>query len=126
MVLKERIPLPNGLALEVWDRSRPIAADTVKVELLARVPVKVKVSHFPDRKQYDRFVGAAGPEVRYEYRLERTFVAGNAATAVFAELLATFKKDALPYLSKPDFGQRLVRARSREIAGQPSRRPAGN
>ncbi len=126
MVLKETTPLPNGLMLEIWDRSRSIAADTVKVELLARIPVKVEPSHFPEREQFERLVAAAGPEVRYEYRLERTFVAGNAAETVFAELLNTFKKDALPYLSKPDFAQRLVRARSREIAAQSYRQPAGN
>ncbi len=125
MVLKEKTLLPNGLELEIWDRSRSIAADTVKVELLARIPVKVEAIFFPAKEQFDRFVAAAGPEVRYEYRLERTFVARNAADAVFAELLNAFKKDALPYLSKQDFAQRLVRARSREIAAQPNRRPAG-
>ena len=34
MQLFEHIPLPNGLVAEIYDLSRPIAADTTKVEMV--------------------------------------------------------------------------------------------
>ena len=44
MILIEKIPMPNGLTVEVWDKSVSIAADTSKVALLIRVPVELRPS----------------------------------------------------------------------------------
>lgn len=105
MVLVEEIPLANGLTVEVWDKSRSIAPDTTKVELLIRVKVELKPSYFikPDHCGLVRKI--MGPETFFEYTKERTFVNNKEKEAVFQQLMDTFNKDALPYLSKPTFPQ---------------------
>jgi len=39
MTLMEKIPMPTGRTVEVWDKSVSIAEDTTKVALLIRIPV---------------------------------------------------------------------------------------
>jgi hypothetical protein len=41
MMIVEKIPMPNGLTVEVWDKSVSIAADITKVELLVRIRVEL-------------------------------------------------------------------------------------
>ncbi|MGZ3578673.1 MAG: hypothetical protein ACXWMJ_01095 [Syntrophales bacterium] len=45
MILIEKIPVPNGLTVKVWDKSVSIAADTTKVALLIRIPVDLRPSY---------------------------------------------------------------------------------
>ncbi|HYA12925.1 MAG TPA: hypothetical protein VEF33_01165 [Syntrophales bacterium] len=103
MKLVEEIPLANGLKVEVWDESRPIAADTTKVELLIRSKIELKSSYFTKPEQFELVSKVLGPEIFYEYKKERPFVSNNKKDLVFQELLDNFKKDSLPYLSKPIF-----------------------
>ncbi|MGV8081645.1 MAG: hypothetical protein AB2L22_16485 [Syntrophales bacterium] len=119
----ENVKLSNGLVLEVWDLSRPIAADTTKVELYIRVKVTFHESHFDDPGHYDITRRVFGPEGVYEYRKERTFVSNAGREAVFAELLGGFRTDALPYLERPDFPRRFSLNRYREILQNPWKYP---
>ena len=103
MRLVEEIPLSNGLKVEVWDKSISIAADTTKVELLIRIKVELRSSYFTKPEHLELVRKVLGPEIFFEYKKERPFVNNKKKDAVFQELLDAFKKDSLPYLSKPIF-----------------------
>lgn len=121
MNLVQEIPLPNGLVMQVWDRSRSIASDTTKVELRVTVPVAVTEGHFNDPEQFQRVIEVFGPQIAYEYTKERTFVSTPDSRKVFDELLEDFRRDSLPYLSRSDFPARLARSKLREILRHPHR-----
>jgi len=103
MKLVEEILLPNELMVEVWDKSRPIAADTAKVELYIRIKVALKPSYFIKHEHFELVRRIYGQEILFEHSKERTFVNNREKEAVFQELLNTFKKDLVPYLSKTVF-----------------------
>ncbi|HOG07791.1 MAG TPA: hypothetical protein PLD71_06355 [Syntrophales bacterium] len=117
--LVETTVLDNGLTMEVWDRSRPIAADTTKVELYVRVPVRLERDFFPGDEAFDVVRRIWDDPIVYEYVRERTFVGNDAREAVFAELLAAFRAHTLPYLGRPDFARGLALARYREYLNNP-------
>ena len=103
MELVENIPLPNGLTVEVWDKSASIAADITKVALLIRIRVELQRSYFTEPDHYELVRKTMGPEIVFEYKKERTFVKDKDKDFVFQELLNNFKKTSLPYLSKSSF-----------------------
>ncbi|MGA3206748.1 MAG: hypothetical protein ABSE05_02865 [Syntrophales bacterium] len=103
MALVEKIPMPNGLTVEVWDKSVSIAADITKVALLIRIRVELQPSYFTKPDHYGMVRRIMGPEILLEYKKERTFVRDREKDVVFQELLDNFKKTSLPYLSRPSF-----------------------
>jgi len=103
MKLLEEISLANGLKVEVWDKSISIAADTIKVELLIRSKVELKPFYFTKPEHFELVRKVLGPEIFFEYKKERPFVNNKKKDVVFQELLDAFKKNSLPYLSKPIF-----------------------
>jgi len=119
MKLVETIALPNNLALKVWDKSRRIAQDTTKVELVITIDVVVQKEYFSDPEQYDMVVKTFGSSITYEYRKERTFVDNRNRETVFRELLEDFKRDSLPYLARPHFPSRFARSKFRDILQHP-------
>ncbi len=111
----EEIPLPNGLKVEVWDKSRAIAADTAKVELLFRIKIDLKPSYFIKQEHFEIVRHIMGPEIFFEHRKERAFVKDRDKDTVFQEMLDGFRQDSLPYLSKPKFPQSFALSRYWEI-----------
>jgi hypothetical protein len=101
--LVEEIPLPNGLKVEVWDQSIPIAVNTSKVELLIRIKVELQLSYFIKPEHFEIVREIMGPEIFYEYKKQRPFVNNKEKDAVFRELVDTFKQDSLPYLARQKF-----------------------
>jgi len=49
--LIDRVPLENGLTLEMFDRSRPVAGDRWLVSFEARIEVKVRREYFPKQSR---------------------------------------------------------------------------
>lgn len=111
----ENLSLPNGLSMDVWDVSRQIAADTVKVELIIKMDVAFENSYFEEEDHYLKTRRVFGPVGNYEYRKERTFVHNAETETVFRNLLDDFKKDALPYLAKDEFPRKFSQSKYREI-----------
>jgi len=126
MNLREEIRLPNGLEAKIWDASRMIAADTASVVLVVRVPVAVKREYFEEAADCEKTIRVFGPEIVFEYRNERTFVAAGEREALFDEFLAAFKRDVLPYVSKEHFPERYVLSKHREIVKDPWKYPAAD
>jgi hypothetical protein len=126
MNLREEIRLPNGLAAEIWDASRMIAADTANVVLVVRIPVAVKRDYFEEQADWVKTRRVFGSEIVFEYRNERTFVPAGEREALFDEFLVAFKKDVLPYVSKEQFPGRYVLSKHREIVKDPWKFPAAD
>ena len=103
MVLVEKISMPNGLTVEVCDKSVSIAADITRVALLIRIRVKLQPSYFTKLDHYELVRKIMGPEIFFEYKRERAFVRDKEKDVVFQELLDNFKRNSLPYLSKSSF-----------------------
>jgi hypothetical protein len=121
MRLIETIPLENGLAVEVRDNSRLIAADTMKVELLFSVAVPLNPSDWECPAHYEIVRKIFGDAPRFEYPAGRSFVRSAAVEAVSLELRDAFRRDSLAYLSRPDFPRRFVLSKYREIESNPYR-----
>jgi hypothetical protein len=102
-MLVEEIPLPNGLRVEVWDQSIPIAENTTKVALRIRIRVELQPSYFIKPEHFEIVREIMGTEIFYEYKKQRPFVSNKEKDAVFRELVDTFKQDSLPYLARPKF-----------------------
>lgn len=106
--LIEEIPLPNGLNVEVWDLSIPIAANTTKVELLIRIRVELQPSYFIKPEHFEIVRKIMGPEIFYEYKKQRPFVNTKEKDAIFRELVDIFKQDSVPYLARPNFPHKFA------------------
>jgi hypothetical protein len=119
MKLFEQIPLANGLTAEVYDLSRPIAADTTKVEMTIKIRVELLPEYFTETAQFGQTRAAFGPEIFFEYRMGQSFVGNEEKDHVFRTLLETFKRDSLPYLSSPKFSARFAQSKYREILQNP-------
>jgi hypothetical protein len=115
----EKIPLFNGLTAEVYDLSRQIAADTVRVELMIRIPVTLRPDDFDEPSQYEKTRAILGEEIYFEHRMERSFVGKNQGGDVFRTLLENFKQASLSYLSTPKFRNRLAASKYQEILQNP-------
>ncbi|HQH16221.1 MAG TPA: hypothetical protein PKZ86_03720, partial [Smithella sp.] len=105
MRLIEAITLPNGLILEIFDLSRSIAADTVKVEISFQTKISLKESFFINAEDYLQVRNVMGDELSYEHTLERTFVSKDNEDSVRIELINTFKNNSLDYLATVNFAQ---------------------
>lgn len=115
MDLYERIELPNGLVLVIWDNSRQIAGDTTRVELVAQMEVAFEPGFFPRREDYDKLVRTLGTTGLFEYHKTRPFVKAAEKEIVYQDLLAAFKKHTLPYLSQDIFPCRFAVAKFRDM-----------
>ncbi|WP_245605476.1 hypothetical protein [Thermodesulfobacterium hydrogeniphilum] len=105
----EKIQLDNGLTLEIWNYSRKIAGDRWLVGLLIQVGVSPEEVHFSNREYYQMFLEKTDGRVYYRYRKERTFVPEDQVESLFSTMKENFLSAALPYLSHPDFRDRLIK-----------------
>jgi hypothetical protein len=119
MKLIDVIRLPNGLKAEIYDNSRAVARDMVKVVFIARVRVEVKEEYFDRRADYEMTRKMFGEDVLFEQMNERTFVPLPDQDRVFGEFEDQFNKDALSYLSRPHFPARFVLSKFRDIEKNP-------
>jgi len=119
MRLIEAITLPNGLILEIFDLSRFIAADTVKVEIFFQTKISLKESFFANAEDYLQVKAVMGDELSYEHTLERTFVSKDNEDSVRRELINTFKNNSLDYLAAMNFAQKMALSKLRDIKSNP-------
>ena len=119
MELLEEIKLSNGLTLQIFDLSRAIAADTVKVELSMQIKINLETSFFANTSDYDQVKNIFGDELTYTHKAERTIVSKGNEDDVREELISTFKNNLLNYLSAANFSQKLALAMLRDIKKDP-------
>ncbi len=119
MKLIEEIKLKNGLDLKIFDLSRSIAADTVKVEISIQTNVSLEESFFINTEDYVLVKNIMGDELAYEHTLERTFVSKKNEDLTRQELISTFKNNSLEYLSAVNFAKKMALSKLREIKSNP-------
>ncbi len=121
----EVIELTNGLKLEVWDFSLKIAGDRRQVALVCRIEVDLDHDFTPkndqDRMAVNELTAVVGPTLNYIFRNERNFIAADRKDSIWREMLETFKKDSLAYLSHPLFAYRLVLSSFAKLKKDPFR-----
>ncbi len=115
--LFSRHHLDNGLNLEFWDLSRPMAGDRWLVVLEARIAVAVDAATLPaDLKgQEPEIIRALGPQIIYAQRDERTFVDAGELSATLQEIEARLLTLAPSYFAHPEFAGRFIRKRFAEF-----------
>jgi hypothetical protein len=119
MKLIEEIKLANGLKLKIFDLSRPVAADTVKVEISFQAKISLKKSYFTDTQDYDQVKNIMGAKLAYEHKLERSFVPKENEDAIRDDLINTFKNNSLNYLAAVNFPQKLALSMLKDIKNNP-------
>jgi hypothetical protein len=119
MKLIEEIKLANGLKLKIFDLSRPIAADTVKVEISFQTKIDLKESYFAAPQDYAQVKNIMSDELTYERKMVRSFVSDKDQDSVREDLISTFKKNSLNYLSSVNFPQKLALSMLKDIKNNP-------
>jgi len=108
--------LNNGLTLEFWDHSRPIAGDRWFVLLEVRIAVRIRPDTLPPelREQADRVKEALGDEIIFSHKNERNFIAATEAPKILQEMQERFLDMAPGYFGHPDFAARFIRGKFSE------------
>jgi len=119
MKLIEEIELSNGLILKIFDVTRAIARDTVKVELYFQTRIALQESYFSADDDCEQVKKCMGTELTYEHKLERSFVSVKEEDSTRAELISTFKNNSLNYLSSPAFPRKMALSALRDIRNHP-------
>jgi hypothetical protein len=107
-----KMKLENGLTLELYDRSKPVAGDRWQVSFVARMEVAVKPEYFegedaPD-VPFEAIRAAVGEKATYHYEKTRNFIAKTEKDEVLQGLKERFLDANLGYLSSPDFPHKLI------------------
>ena len=119
MKLIEEMKLDNGLNLKIFDLSRTIAADTVKVEISFQTKIPLKESFFTENQDYIQVKNIMGDELAYEHKLERSFVPRENEDSVRDDLINTFKTNSLDYLASVNFPRKMALSMLKDIKKNP-------
>ncbi len=109
--LRSRYPLKNGLTLEFWDHSRPVAGDRWVVILETRIAIPVRAETLPLEMQAhaEQVARALGAEVIFSQREERNFIAASEVPSVLKDMRDRMIALAPGYFAHADFGPRFIR-----------------
>jgi len=118
----EKIKLDNGLTLELYDRSRPVAGDRWLVSFVACVEVGLKREYFTGpltpHIPFEDIRKAVGDKAHYHHEKTRNFIAETEKDEVFRGLKERFLDANLVYLSSPDFPRKLILRQYQRAQGQ--------
>ena len=110
--LIETITLPNGLILELWGKSSPMAGDRWLISLLAKMEVPVLPEYFSTldkgEQAYRDLLAAYGDPVIFTQEKNRHFVDEKDTNDVLAGICQRFKDNLLSYLGNPRFASLYV------------------
>jgi hypothetical protein len=109
--LLDRHLLKNGLTLELWDHSRPVAGDRWFVCLAARIAVPVQAETLPPEliAHAAAVLEALGEEIIFTHREERNFIAASEAPILLQDMQDRILTLAPGYFGRPDFPGRFIR-----------------
>ncbi len=118
----DKIKLENGLTMELYDCSRPVAGDRWLVSLAARIEVEVRPEYFeginsPD-DPLDAIREAVGDKATYRHEKTRNFIAKTEKDDVFKLLKERFLAASIGYLSSADFPRKLILRQYKQAQGQ--------
>ena len=107
----ETVALANGLTLELYDRSRPVAGDRWLVCFMARIVVPVEPRFFDEKSagiSLDAVRESVGSHALYVREKKSNFVDAKEKNKEFEKLKGDFLKTSLGYLSHPGFPAKMV------------------
>ena len=108
--LVHRQPLPNGLTLELWDHSRPIAGDRWYTLMETRIAIPIKKYLPPDLKpRANQVVGALGEEIVFSRQEERNFIGTDELADIIREMEDHMLQLAPGYFGHQDFPAKFIR-----------------
>jgi hypothetical protein len=122
--LLSRQALNNGLVLEFWDLSRPLAGDRWQVVLEVRVPIPVTAGTLPPdlSPQLDQVIAALGQNLLFTKQEVRQFIPAGEVAGLLQQIEAQLLASLKAYLGHPDFAPRLIRKRLDEHRERQGRR----
>jgi hypothetical protein len=101
--------LPNGLTLELWDQSRPVAGNRWYTCLETRIIIPVRPNLPPELKpRADQVVEALGEEVIFSRQEERNFIAASEFPAIFQDMQDRMLELAPGYFGHRDFAAKYI------------------
>lgn len=111
-----RRSLPNGLLLELYDRSRPMAGDRWQVILEVSVPIPVNEAALPAdlKERAPEVIAALGPEIIFTQQEIHHFVDAREVSALLQEMEKRLLQGLSDYLGHPDFAGRYIRKKFAE------------
>ena len=111
--LPSRHALDNGLFLEFWDLSRPVAGDRCQVVVEVRVAIPITADLLPPdlRPQLDRIISALGENPVFAQQEVRNFVAAGEVSSLLKQIEERLLASLGDYLGRPDFPGRFIRKR---------------
>lgn len=111
-----RQALPNGLVLELYDRSRPMAGDRWQVILEVRVPIPVNEASLPAdlKERTPEVIEALGPEISFSQQEIHHFIDARQVPALLEEMRERLLEGLSEYLSHPDFAGHYLRKKFAE------------
>jgi hypothetical protein len=103
--------LDNGLTLELWDHSRPVAGDRWFVSLAVRIAIPVRDQMLPPELsgQAAAVLRALGEEIVFTRKEERNFIAASEAPVLLQDMHDRIMALAHSYFGRPDFAGRFIR-----------------
>jgi hypothetical protein len=109
--------LDNGLTLEFWDHSRPLAGDRWFVNLEARIAIPVRAETLPAGLQAQAVlvVEALGEEINFSQQEARNFIAASEAPGLFQAMQDRLLALAPAYFGHADFAARCIRKKFAEL-----------
>ena len=119
--LLDIVSLKNGLTLEFYDASKPVAGDRWLVSMVARVEVEVKPEYLMALDATDALLNdiraVVGDNTAYRHEKVRHFIAETEKDEVLEGLKQRFLDANLKYLSSPDFPRKLILKKYQEAQG---------
>lgn len=108
--------LANGLILELWDHSRPVAGDRWYVSLSTRIAVPVRADTLPPELKAlaEQVVTALGDEIIFTRKEERNFISAAEFPVLLQEMQDRVLKLAPGYFGHPDFAAKFIQGKFAE------------
>ncbi len=103
--------LDNGLTLEFWELSRPLAGDRWQVVMRARVAVQVNRETVPPelKDRLSEVISSLGPEIAFIKDEVRNFIDASEKPKLLKDIEAQLLSSLRSYLGHQEFAPRLIR-----------------
>jgi len=112
MILFDKIPLKNGLTLELWETSKEEGLGLWTVSVIARCKVEIKKEYFEEiglgLEWYRYLIKAKGNYIVYQQQKKRRLVFSAEKDRIFKILVERLKRHIFPYVSNPLFPKNVI------------------
>jgi hypothetical protein len=112
--------LDNGLIISYFDRSRPYFGGYYRVQVEITTTVQLDEGMFANAEAFHQAQRLLGPTVTYRRLVERMGVTLPELAQARADIIDSFRRNALNYLTGNDFPQRFVLGEYAKIIAKPS------